>query len=285
MNAVQLLIEGARTAATLVPFLFVMQVGAAEAQLPRTPVAEAVAATAQHESARHAAAWANESRLAEALASLTSDTALTLVAQHHDLRVAGPLAQVRTLLTLRNESDEDIAAHYVGRQPLLVGRNGQWFTLAEQTVGEVETEIENHGCGDGDLDAMAAEFAETGERGVALPRDVIRVRAGEEIVLEIHREVPVTAGGAVQRVSLPLASDRDAPMVPRLSADVLVESPHGLRRLASPTHTALVDGLHEPLTLLSVDPARVHRGTQLIVEFEPQPGVAVAASTTSSTPR
>jgi len=55
---------------------------------------------------------------------------------------------------------------------------------------------------------------------------------------------------------------------------VLVEASQPIRRLSSPTHQALVDGLGETTALLSVPDGFVYRQTTLTVEFELGPADA-----------
>jgi len=110
--------------------------------------------------------------------------------------------------------------------------------------------------------------------------DVIVVAPGEQVGVEVLREVPVSIAGRLRRLQLPLPVDRAAPWVPRFTADVLVEAGQPIRRLSSPTHRALVDGLGERSALLSVPDGFVYRQTQLTIEFEldrPQVGKPVVA--------
>jgi hypothetical protein len=192
---------------------------------------------------------------------------LTLAAHHVDVHVAGGRASVRTRLLLRNDSGQTVWAQYVLPQTARLARGDAWGIAA----------LHGAQCDD-DLSAPAAEVAETAAPPQRLMQrhDVVVVAAGEEVTVEVEREIEVAAAGAVWRLSLPLPVDREAPWVPRFSADVLVEAERPIRRLASPTHEALVDGIGERTALLSVD-GFVYRQAQLIVEFELDGSAAAAA--------
>jgi hypothetical protein len=165
-----------------------------------------------------------------------------------------------------------VAVQYLLPQPARVVR-GDAGTLA----GPAEIAAL---CGDTDLSLQEAEQAETAPGRLVQRHDVIVVAPGEQIGVEVLREVPVTVAGRVRRLRLPLPVDRAAPWVPRFTADVLVEAAQPIRRLSSPTHRALVDGLGENSALLSVPDGFVYRQTQLTVEFElgrPEVGKPLAA--------
>jgi hypothetical protein len=243
MPVTEVLLDGALRAAQLLPLLFALNT--AQAQLPRPPDART----------------AVQAQVAEPAAGAAIAQPLTLAAQHHDVRIRDAAAEVRSTYTLRNDTAETIAAHYLLPYPALVGRGTNWYALRESAL--------DGGCGDGDLSPAQAQFIEAGEAPpVAQPRDVIVVAPGEEITLEIDRTLAVARAGGVARLAVPLATDPNAALTPRLTADVLVESAHGVRRLRSPTHAALVDGLGDRMALLSVEPGRIHRGQELAIEFE-----------------
>ena len=189
-----------------------------------------------------------------------AESGLTLAAHHVDVHVADGAALVRTRLLLRNDTARAVSAQYVLTYPARVARGDAW-NLAQADLEAL--------CDDDDLSMAAAEEAEAAEPPQRLTQrhDVIVVPAGEQVTLEVEREMPIVSAGAVHRLSLPLPVDRAAPWVPRFSADVLVESDRPIRRLASPTHEALVDGIGERTALLSVD-GFVYRQAQLTVEFE-----------------
>jgi len=175
---------------------------------------------------------------------------LTLTAHHLDVRIAGGTASVQAFVLLRNDRPTEVALHYLLPQPARVVR------------GDAAASC------DGDLSLQAAEYAETATGRLVQRFDVIVVAPGEQIGVEVQREVPVETAGGVHRLQLLLPVDREAPWVPRFTADVLVEAGQPIRRLSSPTHQALVDGLGETTALLSVPDGFVYRQAQLAVEFE-----------------
>lgn len=244
MSIMQSCVDGAWRAAQLLSLLFVLNQPQAAAQ----PVGAAVAIDADIRS------------------QAFGDLPLTLLAQHHDIRVTDAGAVVRSLLTLRNDRPATVFAHYQLPQPAQVWRDPD----ASPPSGPL------------DLPARAAELLESGEvldeRAMLLRGDVLAVDAGESITLVVDRRLDVMRRGKTQRIELPLASDRDAPFVPRLSADVLVESATRVVRLQSPTHAALVDGVGQRLALLSIADGRVHRGAILAVQFELAPPAATATA-------
>ncbi len=184
---------------------------------------------------------------------------LTLVSHHLDVRIADDRALVLTLLRLRNDTAAAIAVHYQLPHPARVRRGDPAPSAGgDPWPGEAA-----------DLTVEAAERLES-EPARALRRaDVIVLAPGEEATLEVLRELPVAAAHGVRRLRLPLPVDREAPWVPRFTADVLVEARQPVRRLASPSHrTALVDGLGSPSAMLSVPDGFVYRQSQFEVEFE-----------------
>jgi hypothetical protein len=153
-------------------------------------------------------------------------------------------------MLLRNDRPTEVALHYLLPQPARVVRGDSAASC------------------DDDLSPQAAEYAETATSRLVQRFDVIVVAPGEQIGVEVQREVPVETAAGVHRLQLPLPVDREAPWVPRFTADVLVEAGQPIRRLSSPTHPALVDGLGETTALLSVLDGFVYRQAQLAVEFE-----------------
>jgi hypothetical protein len=187
-------------------------------------------------------------------------TGLTLVAQHVDARIAEGKASVLTMLLLRNDTDAVVSAQYVLPFPARVVR-GDSGSLSARLDATLLRD-------DADLPADAAERAETDPGRKLLRYDVIVLAPGEQMTFEVLRDVSIDIHGGVHRLRLPLSVDPGAPWTPRFTADVLVEADRPIRRLTSPTHPALVDGLDERTALLSVEEGRVHRQTQLAVEFE-----------------
>ncbi len=240
MSLSTVVLEGARRAATYAAMLFSLNAaGPAAAQSTVAPP-------------RAAAPLAVEGSVA--------DSGLTLAAHHFDVRIAGDEASVRTLLLLRNDTAAAISTQYVLPHPARVVRGDDWTLLGRDDISSL--------CDETDLSPVAAEQAETASGRLARSHDVIVVAPGEQITLEVLREVPVVATEGVKRLQLRLPVDRGAPWVPRFSADVLVEADRPIVRLESPTHEALVDGVGSRTALLSVADGFVYRQAQLDVEFE-----------------
>ena len=237
MSIAAVVFEGARRAALYAALLFTFEASAPAPALALPPAAVAAPL---------------------AIDGSIADTGLTLAAHHVDVHATGGTAAVRTRLLLRNDTARTIAAQYLLPEPARVVEGDAW------RIGAPSERV----CDD-DLPPAVAEAAETSAppQRVAQRHDVIVVPPGGEITLEVEREVPIASDGAVQRLSLRLPVDRAAPWVPRFSADVYVEADRPIRRLASPTHEALVDGIGERSALLSVD-GFVYRQAQLTVEFE-----------------
>jgi hypothetical protein len=240
MSISAVLLDGARRAATYAAMLFGLNAPPpAVAQPPAaTPTAAAVLA----------------------VDGSVADSGLTLAAHHLDVRIAGGSASVQALMLLRNDRPTDISVQYLLPQPARVVRGDIGGLLGRADVAAL--------CDDADLSLQVAEQAETAPGRLVQRHDVIVVAPGEQISVEVQREVPVVAAGGVYRLQLPLPVDRDAPWVPRFTADVLVEAEQPIRRLSSPTHQALVDGLGEHTALLTVPDGFVYRQARFAVEFE-----------------
>lgn len=174
-----------------------------------------------------------------------TDAGLTLTAHHLDVRVAGERASVTVLLLLRNDRAAGVALRYPLAAPARLMRSDAV-----------------------DLPPEMAEQVETASVPSLRQDEVIVVAPGEQIGIELRREVPLAVVGGVHRLELPLPVDREAPWVPRFTADVRVEADQPIRRLSSPTHQALVDRLGENTALLSVPDGFVYRQAQLAIEFE-----------------
>jgi len=239
MSISAVLLDGARRAATYATMLFSLNSPSSVAAPPPAAPPDTAALT-----------------IDDSLA----DSGLTLVAHHLDVRIAGGVASVQTQMLLRNDRPTEVAVHYVLPQPARVVR-GEGASLA----GSTETASP---CDETDLSPRVAEQIEAAPSRRVSPYDVVVVAPGEQISLEVQREVPVVAAGGLHRLLLPLPVDRQAPWVPRFTADVLVEAGQPIRRLSSPTHQALVDGLGEHTALLSVPDGFVYRQALLAVEFE-----------------
>jgi hypothetical protein len=239
MSISAVLLDGARRAATYAAMLF--SLNAPPAVAPPGPGAAADVA-------------------ALAVDGSVAASGLTLVAHHLDVRVAGAAATVQSWMLLRNDRPTGLAVQYVLPQPACVVRGEP-----AAPAGAVDLAAR---CDDGDLSPEAAEQAEAAPGRRVHRYDVIVFAPGEQLGVAIRRELPVEVAGGVHRLRLPLPVDREAPWVPRFTADVLVEAAQPIRRLASPTHEALVDGLGERSALLSVPDGFVYRQGQLAVEFE-----------------
>lgn len=240
MSIAAVLLEGARRAALSAAMLFNLVPAAPAAEAGGVPPAAAIPP----------APLAVDGSIAE--------SGLTLAAHHFDVHVAGSVATVRTLLVLRNDGAEPVAAQYRLPYPARLWRGDAIDPAAALQAS----------CDESDLSPLAAEQAETLAAQPLHRHDVLQVAPGEQLTVELQRDWPLERAGAVQRLRLPLPVDRDAPWVPRFTADVLVEAERPIRRLASPTRQALVDGIGERTALLSVPDGFVYRQTQLTVEFE-----------------
>jgi hypothetical protein len=182
-------------------------------------------------------------------------TGLTLLAHHADVHVDGRTASARVQMLLRNDTAQAVSVQY-----LLPGR-------ARLARGDPLRRLAGV-ADDADLQPLEAERIEAEPVRALHARDVVVVAPGEQVGIEVEREVVVRAAGRMRRLRLPLPFDPAAPWVPRFSADVLVQAGRPVRSLASPSHPVLVDGLGEPVAMLSVVDGLVHRAAALEVEFE-----------------
>ena len=239
MSLSAVLLDGARRAAAHVTLLF---------SLNAPPPALAQSAPAEPAAAPLAADGS------------VAGSGLTLVAHHLDVHIAGGTASVQALMLLRNDRPTEVSVQYVQPRPARLVRGD-----AAALAGPGEAAVL---CDEGDLSPQAAQQAEAAPGRRVHRYDVIVLAPGEQISLEVQREMPVEVAGGVHRLQLPLPVDREAPWVPRFTADVRVEAGQPIRRLFSPTHQALVDGLGENSALLSVPDGYVYRQAQLAVEFE-----------------
>jgi hypothetical protein len=194
---------------------------------------------------------------------------LTLAAHHVDVRIAGDSAVVRSALLLGNDSGTAVAVQYLLPTPARVTRGD-----ALHAPGGAEAAA---AFDEDDLSRRAAEAAEAGAGALARPRDVILVAPAERITVQVQQRLPLAVLGSVRRLQLPLPVDREAPWLPRFTADVRVDAERPVRRLASFTHPAFVDGLGGRTATLSVEEGEVHREAQLGIEFELAPPAPVLA--------
>lgn len=250
MSAV--LLDGARRAATYAAMLFSLNAPPPTAAKPQAELRTAADALTVDGS--------------------VAESGLTLAAHHLDVRIAGGSASVQALLLLRNDQPTAVAVHYLLPQPARLVRGDAAGLPAGGDIASL--------CDDADLPLELAEQVEITTGRLVRRHDVIVVAPGEQVGVELQREVPLDSAGGVYRLQLPLPIDRNAPWVPRFTADVTVEADRPIKRLWSPTHRALVDGLGEHNALLSVPDGFVYRQAQITVEFEldaGSPGPPVAA--------
>jgi hypothetical protein len=240
MSISAVVFESVRRAATYAAMLFTLN--AAEPAAAQPPAARA----------RPAAALAIDGSVAA--------SGLTLAAHHIDARIAGDIASVQVWLLLRNDTTAEVSAQYMLAHPARIVRGDARSGLGRADMASL--------CEEADLSADAAEHAETAAGRLVQRHDVIVVAPGEQVSVEVLREVPLVVTGRVHRLQLPLPLDPAAPWVPQFTADVLVEADRPVTRLSSTTHPVLVDGLGERTATLSVADGLVHRQAQLAVEFE-----------------
>jgi len=240
MSISAVVFEGMRRAATYAAMLFTLN------------AAEPAAAQPPAVGAKQAAALAIDGSVAA--------TGLTLAAHHVDARIAGDTASVQVWLLLRNDTTAEVSVQYMLPHPARIVRGDGRSQFGRAGLASL--------CDEADLSPDAAEHAETATGRLVQRQDVVVVAPGEQISVEVLREVPVVAAGGVHRLQLPLPVDPAAPWVPQFTADVLVEADRPVTRLSSATHPVLVDGLGERTAMLSVADGFVHRQAQLAVEFE-----------------
>lgn len=256
MSFVRLLADGAQEAITLVPLLFTLGVAPAQAQLPRTPIADAVAQTA--------AIPGEEER---PLLTLVRGTALpALVAQHMTIELADTEAQLRVTSVFRNTTDAPIAARYV--LPFEVALTTVPLLDDSADVDALADEA-GHDCG-GDLSvASADEFIEAGEPD---PRDqqtgVVWLEPGDEVTLVSTRPAHVIKRDTRRRVVLVLPPALAAQPVPAFSAEIDVEAQRPITQLGSATHGGDVDGLGSSRARLFVPNGKVYSARFLSVDLE-----------------
>ncbi len=243
MSMPDLLLDGARRAAAYATMLFSLNGPPAPSPAPAAAVPPACAPAAS----------------SLAVDASVSGSGLTLVAHHLDVRIADGVASVQTMMLLRNDRPTDLAVQYLLPQAARV-RRADFDRIGPAAACAPRDET--------DLSLQEAERAETATGRPVQRHDVIVVAPGEQISLEVHRDQPIGVAGGVHRLLLPLPVDREAPWVPRFTADVIVEAEQRIARLSSPTHPALVDGLGERTALLSVPDGFVYRQAELRVEFE-----------------
>lgn len=234
----QTIAEGALRAAQLVPLLFALNAPPpAQAQLPRPAAAEPPF---------------------ESLADESSP--LTLTEHHVVVRVRGGQAQVRSLLTYRNERAQPVSASFAFPFPALLQQGEAWRALGTESIDAADG---------GDESPEESEFREAGE---AVPPRVdvgyVTVAPGEEIRIETLRTTALAPRGRGWRLALPLPVDRGAPYAPQFSADVWVEESPAVTRLASATHGGTATGIGSPRAQLDVPAGRAYVGAQFVVDID-----------------
>jgi hypothetical protein len=234
----QTIAEGALRAAQLVPLLFALNAPPpAAAQLPRPAQAEPPF---------------------ESLADESSP--LTLTEHHVEVRIRGSRAQVRSLLTYRNERAQPVSASFAFPFPALLQQGEAWRTLGAESIDPLDS---------GDEAPEDAEYREVGEP--VPPRiDIgyVTVAPGEQIRIETLRATALAPRDRGWRLALPLPVDRSAPYAPQFSADVTVEESPAVTRIASATHGGTATGVGEPRAQLQVPAGRAYLGAQFVVDID-----------------
>lgn len=258
MSFVRLLADGAQEAITLLPLVFTLGFASAQpahAQLPRTPIADAV---------EQAIIRGEDER---PLLTLVRGAALpTLVSQHMTIELADSDAQLRVTSVFRNTTDAPIAARYV--LP---------FDAALDTVPVIDDSADldavadqvGHDCG-GDLSvADASEFIEAGEPD---PRGqqtgVVWLEPGDEVTLVSSRPADVFKRDSRRRVVLVLPPAPDGQPVPAFSAEIDVEAQRPITQLGSATHGGDVDGIGSSRARLFIPNGKVYATRFLSVDLE-----------------
>jgi hypothetical protein len=229
MRAVfQVLTEGAAHAAAVVPLLFVLPTGAAQAQLPRVAAGAAAAPT-----------LLEPTRLSGPLA---------LKSRHMDIRIVDRTVDVRTTLVFSNDSAAPASASYL--------LTGGARLINAQAEG---------GCGD--ESRAEAEFAEVG-KARPLDAVEVSVQPGGEIVIEMRRPGDLFVRGHRHRLVLPVVGDERSVFTPEFSATVEVISTKPIATLASATHGGIVSGIGEPSARIEIANGRAYTSPFIAVEFE-----------------
>jgi hypothetical protein len=245
----QMMVEGAARAARLVPLLFMLNAASpAAAQLPRP------AAPAQP----------FESAVDEA-------PPLTLTEHHVDVRIHEGRAQVRSLLTYRNDRAQTVSTGFAFPFPALLGQDE-----SRRALGDEATDA---GGDCGDVSPEDAEYLEAGEP--IPPRTdagYVTVAPGEEIRVETFRTLDLARHAGGYRLALPLPADRDAPFSPQFTADVRVDDSRAVTRLVSATHGGAASGLGSPQAQLTVPGGRAYTGAQFVVDVDFGPAATAFAT-------
>jgi len=243
MSLTQMVFEGAARAAQMVPLLFALSASTpALAQLPRAPEVPFAG-------------------------PITPAPGLTLAAHHFDVRIDGFRAQVRTTLTYRNERDTPQSASFAFPFPTLLAQGDLWRTLAEESIEPDTSEASLAGCSG--ESASDAEFIEAGE---PVPTRIevgsVTVAPGEEIRLETHRTIELTAQATGHRLALPLSVEPGAPYSPQFSADVIAVGHPTIKSLTSTSHGGNVDGIGTPHARLTVAEGRAYASRSFVVDLD-----------------
>ena len=211
----------------------------------------------------------------------TEAAALTLVANHVDVQIAGETAQVRTTLVWRNDGPVGVDAQIPRPLP------GAWTTRVDfvgdgggRSSGGHDAGSHSGSFGDcgGAFDAEVAqalddaalrdEAIEAGEAAV-WPHGVgvLRVAPGATVRVTTEREAPLAGRGDHRRLVLPLLTQRHGAFAPQFSASAAVQATRPILALASATHAAEVSGEGQSQAQLVVPAGRVHEGQFLAIDF------------------
>jgi len=297
MSFVRLLADGAQEAVTLIPLLFTLGIAPAQAQLPRTAMAQAVADAAARPGPAVQADPAFEP--AQSLLQPVAGTAMpALVAQHMVLELADGEARLRTTSVFRNDTQEPIAARY--RLPLAAAVTLRGFDddradaeQADDKTARVEADADGqggtdriestdadrpsaaqdggpvHDCGGDADDAAIADFIEAGEPD---PRSeesgVLWLAPGDEITLVSTRPADVFRRDQRRRVVIVLPPAPAGQPTPQFSAEIDVDAPQPIVALGSATHGGDVDGLGGSRARLFIPNGKVYEARFLSVDLE-----------------
>lgn len=181
----------------------------------------------------------------------TDASALTMLANHVDIRIVGTQARVRTTLTWRNDGPLPVQALYRAPLPSSLAR------LVDDGVD---------GCGDAlttDLDDEAAEVGEAAPGG----HGSVRLAPGEEVRVTVEREATLIARGDHHRLVLPLYTQRNGAFTPQFSATASIDAARPIVDLGSTTHPVEIEMLGESQARIVVPNGRVHEGQFLALDF------------------
>lgn len=265
MSFVRLLADGASEAVTLIPLLFTLGIAPAQAQLPRTAVAQAVSQAVAQTGAPAAAQPAQS-----ILTPVNGTTLPTLVAQHIVIELADGEAQLRMTSVYRNDTNDPIAARYVLPLASAMTLHGVDDDADELEPAYVAGDHECGGDAADDLQsADAAEFIEAGEPDPRTQESgVVWLAPGDEITLVSTRPADVFRRDTRRRVVIALPTPPAGQPVPEFSAEIDVDAPQPIVALGSATHGGDVDGLGGSRARLFIPNGKVYETRFLSVDLE-----------------